>query len=167
MARLIAWVRWCYASWATRSLAVGAVATLIDICVLLVGTSVLGLMTPVAAGLGVLVGSTVTFFLNKYFAFREHHPNLAPQALKFAIATGLAMLVHASLVGLLKDRVGIPVVLAKLAADLLVFSVGQLLLLRYVVFPKARSGAAGRPALPSDESSGGSARRDMHGSRAA
>ena len=149
MARFLGWFRWATSSWATRSLAVGGLATVVDICVLLTAVKVFRLATPFAAMCGVVVGSVLTFFLNRHFAFRDHHPQLAPQALKFAGSTAFAMLVHAALVGLLADRLGVPVVLAKLVADLLVFSVGQLLLFRYVVFPKA---AAARP--PQGEASG-------------
>lgn len=135
--RVKAWLKRIYASWATRSLAVGAAATGLDICILLVCVKLLGLMTPVAAMVGVLFGSTFTFFMNRHFAFRDHTPKLAPQAVKFAIATGICMVIHGSLVGVLADRFQVPVVIAKLVADVCVFSVGQLLVLRYLVFPKA------------------------------
>ena len=135
------WVKWAWNSWATRSLAVGGVATVVDVCVLLVCKHFLHLMTPVCAAIGVLVGSTLTFFLNRHFAFRDHKEPAAPQAVKFALATGVCMLIHAGLVGFLTDRLGVPVVVSKLIADICVFSVGQLLVLRYLVFPKKKHGA--------------------------
>lgn len=145
MHRWTGWLKKAFASWATRSLAVGALATLIDIVVLLGCDRLLGFPTPVSAGTGVIFGSTVTFILNRHFAFRDHHPELAPQAMKFVIATSGCMVVHATLVGLMRDRMGVPVVLAKIAADLMVFTVGQLLILRYVVFPKKKAIA---PEMP-------------------
>ncbi|HET6982705.1 MAG TPA: hypothetical protein VFI53_11230, partial [Myxococcaceae bacterium] len=42
---------------------------------------------------------------------------------------------HALLVRTLHDRLGVPVVLAKLVSDVCVFTFGQLLLLRFFVFP--------------------------------
>jgi putative flippase GtrA len=99
----------------------------------------LGLLTWGAAMVGVFFGSTFTFFLNRHFAFRDHNPKLAPQALKFVVATGICMVIHGGFVSFLRDRHGVPVVFAKLIADVCVFSVGQLLVLRYLVFPKARS----------------------------
>jgi putative flippase GtrA len=128
-----------YNYWVTRSLAVGAVATSIDVLILLTCVKLLDLPTPIGAMTGVAVGSTFTFFANRYFAFRDQTPELAPQALRFAVTTGCAMLVHASIVWWLRDRMGVDVVYAKLIADVLVFSVGQLLVLRYIVFraPKA------------------------------
>jgi putative flippase GtrA len=125
-----------FQSWATRSLAVGAVATMLDVAVLLVCVKVIGMPNPAGAMVGVLFGSTFTFFANRHFAFRDHNPKLAPQAAKFAMATAVGMIAHAQIVYMLADRMGIPVVLAKLGADVVVFTVGQMLLLRYFVFPK-------------------------------
>jgi Kef-type K+ transport system membrane component KefB len=63
--------------------------------------------------------------------------------MKFVLSTCVAMVIHASLIYFLADRLRIPVVLAKFMADILVFSVGQLLVLRYFVFPRRR-GLEGR-----------------------
>ncbi|HEX4622679.1 MAG TPA: GtrA family protein [Myxococcaceae bacterium] len=90
--------------------------------------------------IGVTFGSAFTFFANRHFAFRDHHPDLAPQAMKFILSTCVAIVIHASLIYLLADRLRIPVVIAKFMADIIVFSVGQLLVLRYFVFPRAASG---------------------------
>lgn len=132
-------------SWISRSLLVGAGATAIDVAVLLLMVRLLRATTPVAAMTGVLVGGTFAFLANRRFAFRATELPLLPQAIRYAVATGAAMLVHAALVTFLADRVGISVVLAKLAADLLVFSVGQLLVLRFFVF--VRGGVAEARAL--------------------
>lgn len=134
-----AFLRWAWASWATRSLAVGAVATAIDVCILLACIAWFGMSNPIAAMVGVLFGSTFTFFANKYFAFRDHNPGVAPQAAKFVLATGVGMLVHAQFVYLFADRLGFPVVMAKFGADILVFTVGQMLVMRYVIFPRKKT----------------------------
>lgn len=132
--------RWAYRSWATRSLAVGAVATLLDLLVLLFLVKVFRFPNPLAAMVGVAFGATLTFVANRHYAFRDHAPELAPQVVKFASATAVGMCAHGACVFLLADRWGVPVVIAKLLADIIVFSVGQLLLLRYVVFPSPRKG---------------------------
>jgi putative flippase GtrA len=125
-------------SWATRSLAVGPVATVVDLIVLLACVKVFQSSTRVGAMLGVLAGSVVTFFGNRHFAFRDHDPTLAPQALKFVGTTLLAMVVHGQLVVMLRDYWNVPIVISKILADLLVFSIGQLLMLRYIVFRRKR-----------------------------
>lgn len=141
-------VRRAWESWATRSLAVGAVATALDVLVLLACVKGLGLSNPAGAVVGVVVGGTFAFFANRYFAFRDRQPGMAKPAVRFVLATLVAIAVHAWMVGLLADRMGVPVVLAKLAADVAVFSVGQLLVLRYIVFPRAEPAAPAAEPLP-------------------
>jgi putative flippase GtrA len=192
-----------WASWATRSLAVGAVATAIDLAV---GLSLLtvGVSTEVTARVGVAVGSTFTFAANRYLAYREHNPNvttrslvfiltmavvvtmssayaadfvpqplrvgwlvvvsvlaltlpaqiywlrhtdpdLKGQATKFVTSTLISMYFHGLLVKWLRDDQGVPFAISKMAADLVVFTFVQLLVLRYVVFKKPAA-TAGEPA---------------------
>jgi putative flippase GtrA len=126
-----------FQGWAPRSLAVGAVATGVDICVLLCCVRWLGFPNPLAAAVGVAVGSTVAFFGNRTFAFLDCAPEMAPQATRFVLTTGVGLVAHASLVHVLADMFAVPVVLAKLVSDLAVFGVGMLFLLRYVVFPRS------------------------------
>jgi putative flippase GtrA len=129
-------------SWAARSLQVGALATVVDVCVLLICKKVLKLPTPVGAAIGVAIGSTLAFFLNRSFAFRAQGTPVTGQAVKYIISTLIAMSIHAPLVGILADWLDVPVVVAKLCADVLVFSIGQLLVLRFLVFRKTPSAQA-------------------------
>lgn len=125
-------------SWATRSLAVGALATVLDLGTVFVTFGLLGYARPFATSIGAVLGAVFTFFVNRHFAFRDHQPNLAPQMVKFLITTGATVAIHAGLVWLLSVQNGVNVYVAKLISDIAVFSVGQLFLLRYIVFPKAR-----------------------------
>ena len=125
-------------SWAVPSLLVGAVATGVDVAVLLAAIRWLRASTAEGAMLGVAVGSTVAFLGNRRFAFRSSARAWRPEALRFLLGTLAGMSVHAMLVRTLADRVGVPVVLAKLASDVCVFTFGQLLLLRFFVFPVRR-----------------------------
>jgi len=128
---------------------VGAVATLVDVGVLLGAIRWLHASTAAGAMLGVAVGSTVAFVGNRRFAFRSSATAWVPEALRFVAGTTVGMLVHAALVRTLADRAGVPVVLAKLVSDVCVFTVGQLLLLRFFVFPARRGLAAfGRVQSP-------------------
>lgn len=129
-------------SWAVPSLMVGAVATLVDVGVLLGAIRWLNASTAAGAMLGVAVGSTVAFLGNRRFAFPGSASAWVPEALRFFAGTTAGMLLHAALVRALADRVGVPVVLAKLASDVCVFTIGQLLLLRFFVFPARRGIAA-------------------------
>jgi putative flippase GtrA len=117
---------------------VGAVATLVDVGVLLASIRWLHVPTAGAAMLGVAVGSTVAFLGNRRFAFRSSARAVVPEALRFLAGTLVGMAVHAMMVRTLADRLGVPVVLAKLVSDVCVFTFGQLLLLRFFVFPARR-----------------------------
>jgi len=147
--------------WVSRSLAVGAVATLVDIAVMLACIHFFAFPNPLAAAAGVAVGSTLAFFGNRVFAFPDANRELAPQAWRFVGTVSVGMALHASLVHVLADRFAVPVVLAKLVADLAVFGLGQLFLLRYVVFPAAAPKwlRAGDSAVPDREKAKGSAAR--------
>jgi putative flippase GtrA len=148
--------------WASRSLAVGAVATAVDVCVLLFCVRVFGFPNPLAAAVGVTVGSTVAFFGNRNFAFRDTDPEMAPQLIRFAATVSVGIPVHATLVYLLTAKFAVPVVLAKLMADLAVFGLGQLFLLRYVVFPEAK----GQKWLRRPEGLGPNEQKDVRDSAA-
>ncbi len=126
-------------SWAVPSLMVGAVATLVDVGVLLAAMHWLHASSAGGAMLGVAVGSTVAFLGNRRFAFRSSARAWLPEAARFVAGTSAGMLVHAALVCTLADRMGVPVVLAKLVSDVCVFTFGQLLLLRFFVFPARRT----------------------------
>lgn len=124
-------------SWAARSLQVGAVCTLVDVTVVVLLVRGLKIPTPLGSAAGVAVGSTLAFVLNRAFAFRDKSSPVGPQAFRFALTTLGAMAIHAPLVGILVDRLDVDLIVAKLIADVLVFSVGQLLLLRFLVFRKS------------------------------
>ena len=134
------------ASWATRSLAVGAVATAIDVTIGSFLVYVLGLPTAVSAMLALAVGSTVNFLGQRRFAFNER--KVATPAARWALMTAAQSVVHGQLVQLFRDAWGVPYPLAKMGGDLLVFGVLQLVLLRVFVFPKKRAETPAETAAP-------------------
>src|SRR5262249_47375396 len=97
------------ASWAARSLQVGALATVLDICVLLVCKKVLKLPTPVGAAIGVAVGSTLAFFLNRRWAFRAQGTPVTGPAGKVIISTPIATAIPAPAVGIRPPRLAVTV----------------------------------------------------------
>ena len=122
-------------SWATLSLAAGAVGTVFDLAL---GTTLLKLGTPtrVSAMVGTAFGSTIAFFLNRYVAFREKKPKVAVPAFRFLLVTIVGITIHGQLVVLFRDELGVPYVPAKMIADICVFTFAQLVIFRYFVFPK-------------------------------
>ncbi len=121
--------------WAARSLAIGAGSVAFDLAT---GLTLLWLGAPtrVAAMSGNAVGSTFTYFANRHFAFRDHAEPVAKSGLKFFLMQAMLAVVHGQVVVWLRDGQGLPYVLAKLLADVLVVTGPQLLLMRFVIFPK-------------------------------
>lgn len=145
LARAVQLVRRAWDSWATRSLAMGAIATPLDILTMLACVKLLGWPNPVGAMVGVVVGCTFAFVANRLVAFTDARGTLREQVVKFILSTSGAMVVHAALVYALADRLGVPLVIAKLSSDFAVFTIGQLFMLRYVVFPRKRAEEAPAP----------------------
>ena len=126
-----------WGSWAARSLAVGALATGIDLTIGISLNSLLHVETRPSAMAGSIVGSTFTYFANRFFAFREKNPDLASSMLKFIVVTALSSIAHGQLVVWLHDSLGWPFAVAKMLADVAIFTFAQLLVLRYIVFPRS------------------------------
>lgn len=135
--------------WFVRSLLVGAVSSACDYGTLLFCARVLQWPSAFCAACGLAVGSTLSFTLNRCVAFTDCRTPLWSSALRYAGAIGALMVVHASAVGLLTDRAQVPILVSKLIADVTILSAGQLLLLRYIVFP--RNKAAASPAVSSTQ----------------
>ena len=125
-----------------RSLAIGAVASACDYGVLLLCAWGAGWPSAWCAMFGLSVGATVNFLLNRRFAFTDSQGSIAGSAFRYAAAIGCLMVAHASAVGMLTDRAQIHIVASKLISDVTLLAGGQLLLLRYVVFPRNKSATA-------------------------
>lgn len=133
--------------WAARSLMIGVVSTTLD---LTTGALVLWLGGPTraAAMSGTTVGSTFTYFANRHFAFKDHREPVAKSGLKFFLVQAVLGIMHGQVTVWLRDGVGIPYMIAKMMADLLVVTGPQLLLMRHFVFPvhkKALSPSVNKP----------------------
>jgi len=122
--------------WAGLSTLFGSVSTVFDLAVVIALVQLLHYNPAVAAPIGVFVGSAVNFTLNRLFAFRDSRGHVVAQAMRYLLATIIAAAVHAGVVYLLTDRFHVYYVISKFAADILVFTGGNLLLFRYLVFPK-------------------------------
>lgn len=125
------------ASWAVRSLGVGALATSLDLAL---GTTLLALGVPTrfAAMSGTTLGATFGFFANRRFAFQDHAQSLGSSAVRYVLVVLGTSAVHGQVVVWFRDGLGLPYVAAKLLADLLVLLPSQLVLMRYLVFPRAK-----------------------------
>jgi putative flippase GtrA len=122
--------------WAGMSTLFGSLSTVFDLGLVIFLVQGFHFNAVVAAPLGVFFGSAVNFTLNRLFAFRDSRGHLFFQAMRFFAGTVVAATVHAGVVYVLTDRWHVYYVISKFVADILVFTVGNLLLYRYLVFPK-------------------------------
>ncbi len=120
--------------WFTRSLAVGALASGCDWAT--AGTLLwCQVPTRVATISGTTLGAVIGYFGNRYFAFRDHDPRDNGSLLRFVLVCSFSIAVHGQVVVWL-TAAGLLFAGAKLIADMAVFNVGQLFLLRRFVFPR-------------------------------
>lgn len=131
--------------WAARSLMIGVASTTLD---LTTGALVLWLGggTRLAAMSGTTLGSTFTYFASRHFAFKDHREPVAKSGLKFFLVQAVLGLAHGQVTVLLRDGLGIPYMISKMMADLLVVTGPQMLLMRHFVFPVAKASPSPAPA---------------------
>jgi putative flippase GtrA len=138
--------------WMVKSLSLNACGSAIDYALLLVAAKVLLLPTPAATMIGIAVGATFNFLMNRRFAFRSTGA-IGPQALRYAAAIGALMVVHAAVAWLLRDVAHVPLLFAKILADLGVLAFSQPFVLRKFVFsPSTSAGRLRQPAYAQADS---------------
>lgn len=113
----------------------GAVGTGVDVgaLVLMVGH---GVSVPVATFLAALAGAATNFVLNKYVAFRDHSPINLRQLARFGFVAVAAALLMAGAMKIVAVKLGVPVVLAKLACAAVVFAIWTYPAQRRLVFAR-------------------------------
>lgn len=126
-----------FSNWTVRSVLIGAVGSVVDLCILLTCAKLFAWPAPLAAACGVTCGATANFFLNRRFSFQMHGQPIAGPALRFFGGTAILVALHAIVVATLTHQLRAPLLAAKYSADVLVLLGGNLVLLRYFVFPKA------------------------------
>ncbi len=137
-------------SWALKSFALNGIGSAVDYSVLMLAAALAHLPTAIAAMFGVASGATFNFALNRRIAFRRTQDPLLPQLGRYVLAIGALMLVHAVAMWLLRDRLGLPILVSKLCADLVILAGGQPFVLRRFVFSlPARRGALAQRATES------------------
>jgi putative flippase GtrA len=151
-----------FGSWATKSLLFGALAGAVDYSIGTFLAVVLNAPTRLCAAVGLCFGATFNYLTQRNIAFKGRASK--GSFLRWLIVTVLQIAVHGQIVVLLRDRLGVPYVLSKMGGDLLIFSVLQLVLLRYVVFREVSPRSAPEPAESSRwAEAAGSARTPARG----
>jgi putative flippase GtrA len=118
----------------------GVVGTGVDLgcLILLVGHH---MSVPVATFLASLAGAATSFVLNKYVAFRDRSPISLGQILRFDFVAVVAALLMAVAMKLVTVKLGVSVVVAKLACAAVVFAVWTYPAQRRLVFVRGAAAA--------------------------
>ncbi len=133
--------------WAARSLLFNGAGSLLDWVTLFLLVKVLGAPTVVGTLAGLTLGCSLSFLLNRRYAFRSNAPATG-QLVRFVVGMGALMALHALCVSALVDHLGVALAIAKVSADVCIMATGQLLVLRHFVFaaPKPLPGAVAATA---------------------
>lgn len=131
--------------WAARTLALGVVATALDLG-LGMTLRAFGVPTRTAAMSGTTLGATFNFFANRSLAFRDHQQPFVRSVIKYVVMAVTLSAIHGQVTTWLCDGKSLPYPLAKVLADVLVITLNQPLLLRYFVFPRHVGG--NKPSVP-------------------
>ena len=125
---------WLSSLW--RSVVVGGAATLVDLALLWLGVSSLG-VSPAAANVPALLGGVlVQFFGNKYFIFAEHSADYVRQGLLFSAVEIVALALNALLFHVLVASTSIPYPLARLLGSAAVYFCFSFPLWRLIFRPR-------------------------------
>jgi putative flippase GtrA len=134
--------------WVFRSLAMGAIATSLDLAVLLTGVELLDLPRVPCVLAGVCTGATTGFLLNRSFVFAGNGGRLGLQAIKYGVCVAGELSLHTACSFFLIEKLGVPYLIAKFSSDAVIMNALHLVLLRHVVFPATESTRASAMQLP-------------------
>lgn len=113
----------------------GAVGTGLDVgCLVLLVKY--GVSVPVATFLAALAGAATNFVLNKYVAFRDPSPINLRQLARFGFVAVAAALLMSVAMKIVAVKLGVPVVIAKLACAAVVFAIWTYPAQRRLVFAR-------------------------------
>jgi putative flippase GtrA len=122
-------------AWVLKSWLIGGLGAAVDYALVWTLAGRNNLPTFAAALAGLLVGSSVNFVANRLLVFRDaRQSQVGTQAARFAALMAGLFLAHAFTVAFARDTIGVPLLLAKMGADLLYFGPGYPFLLRWLVF---------------------------------
>lgn len=134
--------------WALKCLALCAVGSALDYATVLTLIGRFGVRTSVAAACGLVMGGGINFATNRVCVFRSSG-RLGNELLRFVVSFGALLMLHATVVGLLRDRLGVPILIAKPLADLTILGASQPWVLRCWVFRAEPAAAMERQLSPS------------------
>ena len=105
----------------SRSIGVGAVATVVDLVLLIVLIEAVSL-SPVEANVPALgIGLAIQFFGNKFFAFEDHSRSYAKQGAQFALVEAGSLTLNAFLFHLIMTWASLPYAVVRLVCSAIIY----------------------------------------------
>ena len=128
----------------------GVIATFIDVCSLVVLVELAGVHVTMAAFLAAALGGVTNFLVNKYWAFDDDAPFELRQCTLYALVSLVTAAFVAVSIHILAVMLGLPYLLAKAIAAILVFLVWTYPAQARIVFPDADPGDSLTERLATD-----------------
>lgn len=123
----------------SRATVTSLAATVVDFSTLYCLVEFAGLYYVWATALGALLGAVTNFTLNKYWAFEHKEGKLAVQGMRYAVVSGMSLVLNTSLVFCFTEFAHLRYLISKAVAALVVGWGWNYPLHRYFVFPPSRA----------------------------
>jgi putative flippase GtrA len=121
--------------WALKSWLFGGLGSAVDYALVWTLAGIGSVPTFGATLAGLVVGGGINFTANRLFVFPDaKEATTATQAVRFALLMVALTFAHALSVAFARDTVGVPLLVAKMGADLFYFGPGYPFLLRWLIF---------------------------------
>ena len=117
-----------------KSQASSFLATVTDFSVYFLLFKGIGLYYGLSSGIGAVFGAVVSFFLGRHWAFKRKDGKLSTQALKYAITSGLSVLINTSGMIWMTETLSISPDISKVVVALLVGIFFNFFMFRYFVY---------------------------------
>lgn len=119
-----------------RSQATSLTSSSTDFVVFLIALHLLHIYYPVAAALGAVCGAIVSFYMGRNWAFKSQDGNLTTQAIKYAVTSGLSLLLNVAGLMFLVEQFGWDETLSKVIVSIIIGICVNFPMFRYWVFSK-------------------------------
>lgn len=119
-----------------RSQATSLTSSTTDLVVYVVALHVIGIYYPVAAAMGAVCGAIVSFYMGRNWAFKSQEGNLTIQAIKYAVTSGMSLVLNVSGLVWVVECFGWEETIGKVIVSIIIGICFNFPMFRYWVFKK-------------------------------
>lgn len=117
-----------------RSQATAFMASATDFSIFLIAFHLIGIYYVTASGIGAVCGAVVSFYLGRTWAFNNRSSKISAQALRYACASGLSLVLNVYGIYLIAETFNLDETLSKIITSLLIGLMVNFPVFRYWVF---------------------------------